>query len=163
MRVATAMGHTVVRMGDFIWAEVDARGLPRNSANVGMVANAVRKKEGKDAWAIRTANHVKSLGVDTVMIDGIRSNYEVQVFRQELGDAFLLLAIHTEPDARYHRLTSRARDDDPMEEDAHRARDQRELDWGLARTIALADHMIVNDGSLEAFLEKVQDFLHKHA
>jgi dephospho-CoA kinase len=81
------------------------------------------------------------------------------VFRHELGDDFTLIAIHTDRGERFRRLTARARDDDPAEESAHQARDDRELDWGLARTIALADEMIVNDGTLESFHGKVGSLL----
>ncbi len=163
MAVATARGHPVVRMGDLIWEEVDAQGLPRDASNVGKVANAMRQMHGNDVWALRTVERVRSLGDhDVVLIDGVRSNHEVEVFRRELGEDFVLVAIHTDAKHRYGRLTARGRDDDPTGDDAdagHKARDEREMGWGIARTIALADEMIVNDSTLDAFRDAVAALL----
>ncbi len=163
MQVATARGYPVVRMGDMIWEEVDRQGLPRDSANVGKVANAMRESEGPDVWALRTIDRVRTLGAShIVLIDGVRSNHEVEVFRRELGDDFVLVAVHTDARHRFDRLTNRARDDDPTGADAdvgHKARDEREMAWGIARTIALADEMIVNDDTLEIFKGRVAALL----
>ncbi len=86
-----------------------------------------------------------------VVIDGIRSHQEVDVFHRELGDEFVLVGIDTDPHERHERMTRRARDDDPDDATGHAERDQREMGWGLARTIAMADEMVVNDETLEAF------------
>lgn len=155
MKVATDRGYPVVRMGDLIWEEVDAQGLPRDSSSVGEVANGMRETHGKDVWALRTVERIRTAaaGASMVLIDGIRSNHEVEVFRRELGADFVLVAIHTEAGQRHRRMTTRGRDDDPAgpEADAgHRNRDDRELGWGIARTIAMADRMVVNDSSLDA-------------
>ncbi len=163
MAVATARGYPVVRMGDLIWEEVDRQGLPRDSANVGRVANAMRESEGPDVWALRTIERVRSMDrFHIVLIDGVRSNHEVEVFRRELGTEFILVAIHTDARHRFDRLTARARADDPTGDNAdegHKARDEREMAWGIARTIALADEMIVNDDTLDVFRGRVTEFL----
>lgn len=151
MSVAKERGYPVVRMGDLIWDEVEAQGLPRTPENVGKVANGMRESHGKDIWALRTVDRIRGTAGTVVMIDGIRSNHEVEVFRRELAEEFLLVAIHTDPDERYERLTSRGRDDDADSVDGHKERDGRELNWGIARTIALADEMLVNAGSLKDF------------
>lgn len=162
--VAKKNGFPVVRMGDLVWAEVEARGLPRDAKHVGEVADAMRKEHGDDIWAQRTVVEVRQIQepdntprdhhrapASLVVIDGLRSNVEVEALRTELGSDFILVAIHTDPDERFSRLTARARDDDPADDESHKARDTRELGWGLARTIALADEMVVNDGDLETF------------
>lgn len=151
MSVAKARGYPVVRMGDLIWEEVARQGLERTPENVGAVANGMRESEGKDVWALRTVERIRATPGAVVMIDGIRSNYEVEVFRTELADDFLLVAIHTDPDERHERLTTRGRDDDADTVEGHRARDDRELNWGIARTIAMADEMLVNSGELAEF------------
>ncbi len=161
VQVARERGHPVVRMGDMVWDEVDRQGLPREAHHVGRVAHEMRHTHGDDVWALRTVERVHAVAGDApvVLIDGIRSHAEVDVFRRELGDDFVLVAIHTDPEERHARLTRRARADDPTEEADHQARDQRELGWGLARTIALADEMVVNGGSLERFRERVAHVL----
>lgn len=187
MEVAKARGIPVVRMGDLIWEEVDRQGLPRDAANVGKVANAMRQSHGKDVWALRTCERVRQIVSDLdakekaagarpaavaeqaprparlVLIDGIRSDEEVQTFRRLLGDEFELVAIHTDPEHRFDRMVKRGRADDSKDLDVLKARDEREMTWGIARTIALADEMVVNDGTLAQFRHKVEKLLDRLA
>jgi dephospho-CoA kinase len=157
MEVGKARGHPVVRMGDLIWEEVERQGLPRDAKHVGQVANAMRESHGKDVWAQRTAERVRKVaaGHKLVLIDGIRNIEEVHTLRAELGHDFLLVAIHTDPTHRFERMIQRGRADDARDVDGLRARDEREMTWGIARTIALADEMLVNDATLEVFRSRV--------
>lgn len=161
MEVAKARGHPVVRMGDLIWEEVERQGLPRDAKHVGQVANGMRESHGKDVWARRTAERVRQLaaGHDLVLIDGIRSQEEVETLRREIGHDFVLVAIHTDPDHRFQRMVQRGRADDSKDPAVLKARDEREMTWGIARTIALADEMLVNDSTLEAFRARVKTLL----
>lgn len=165
MEVARTLGLPVVRMGDMIWEEVERRGLPRDAKHVGETANALRQTHGKEVWALRTVERVRRLGTDrpVVLIDGIRSIDEVEVFRRELGPDFTLVAIHTDRQHRFDRMLARARPDDPTDPAVLAARDEREMGWGLARTIALADEMIVNDAGLDTFRGKVRSALQELA
>ena len=182
MEVAKARGIPVVRMGDLIWEEVDRQGRPRDAKNVGEVANAMRASHGKDVWALRTCDRVREVvarletqstgqaadeakprSARLVLIDGIRSHEEVDTFRRTLGDDFELVAIHTDPEHRFERMVKRARADDSKDVAVLQARDEREMSWGIARTIALADEMLVNDGSLAQFRQKVEKLLDRLA
>ncbi|HLF17136.1 MAG TPA: AAA family ATPase [Candidatus Thermoplasmatota archaeon] len=161
MEVAKAKAIPVVRMGDLIWEEVDRRGFPRDAKHVGEVANGMRESHGKDVWAHRTVERVRQVahGRPLVLIDGIRSQEEVEAFRRELGHDFTLVAIHTDPDHRFERMVRRGRADDSKDPKVLKARDEREMNWGIARTIALADEMVVNDSTLDAFRAKVAALL----
>jgi dephospho-CoA kinase len=165
MEVAKARGHPVVRMGDLVWEEVERRGLPRDARHVGEVANAMRESHGKDVWSRRTVERVRQAakGSPLVLIDGIRSQEEVETFRRELGHDFLLVAIHTDPEHRFGRMVRRARPDDSSDPAVLKARDEREMNWGIARTIALADEMLVNDGTLAGFRAHVGALLDRLA
>ncbi|MCA1810432.1 MAG: flagellar hook-basal body complex protein FliE [Halobacteriales archaeon] len=170
MEVARARGHPVVRMGDLIWEEVERQGLPRDAKHVGEVANAMRERHGKDVWGRRTVERVRGLLGDparpragAVLIDGIRNFEEVETFRRELGAQFILVAIHTDPEHRFGRMVRRARADDSVDPAVLKARDEREMGWGIARTIALADEMVVNDGTLEQFRARVGALLDRIA
>ena len=70
-----------------------------------------------------------------------------------------IIAIHAPPRIRYDRLVKRQRDDAPRNVEEFDARDSREMGWGLANVIALSDHLIVNDGSLEKFREEASAYL----
>ncbi len=165
MEVAKARGHPVVRMGDLIWEEVERQGLPRDAATVGKVAHAMRESHGKDIWARRTAERVRKManGHRLVLIDGVRSHEEVETLRRELGQDFVLVAIHTDPEHRFERMANRGRTDDSTDLAMLKVRDEREMGWGIARTIALADEMLVNDSTLEAFRKKVATLLDRVA
>ena len=164
MEVARQLGIPVVRMGDLIWEEVERQGKPRDAKHVGEVANAMRQSHGKDVWALRTVARVREVaaGKPLILIDGVRSHDEVETLRRELGGDFLLVAIHTDRHHRFERMLARGRADDPLQETVLQERDEREMGWGLARTIALADEMVVNDGTLDQFREKVRTLLRRH-
>ncbi|OPX57576.1 MAG: hypothetical protein A4E30_01656 [Methanomassiliicoccales archaeon PtaB.Bin215] len=91
------------------------------------------------------------VGDDDTLIDGCRGMSEVNVFRQAFGEHVKIVAVHSAPSTRYPRLVSRARSDAPSDRQEFDERDKRELSWGLGETIALADAMIVNEGTLDDF------------
>lgn len=149
-------GISVVRMGDIVRAEAKRRGLPLTDANVGALAHEERLKHGYGVWATRTLPHIRG---DAVVIDGVRSDKETEIFRKALGGSLVVLAIHAAPDTRYKRIVSRGREDDVMTRQEFDARDQRELGWGMGKVISLADYVIVNEGSKEEFGEAAQRVL----
>lgn len=161
VEVARKRGIPVVTMGDFIRAETRKRGLDLVDANVGKVATEMRQKQGADYWARLTADevlaHHKTHPI--AVIDGVRNHEEVVTFRQRLGDRFVLVAITAPPETRMRRLTERGRADDPKKAADFSSRDERELGWGIARSIALADHALVNEGDLVAFRAAVAKLL----
>jgi dephospho-CoA kinase len=159
--VAKGRGVPVVRMGDFVWEETKRRGLALVDANVGAVANEMRAKHGMDVWAQRTCDAIlrDHAAAALVVVDGVRNNEEVATFRRRLGQRFELVAITAPPDLRVERLLQRKRTDDSATKDEILRRDERELGWGIATSIALADHSIVNEGDLDAFRLAVADLL----
>ncbi len=165
MAVARGRGYPVVRMGDLIWEEVERQGLPRDAAHVGQVANAMRESHGKDIWSQRTIQRVREVADDSpiVMIDGVRNMEEVETFHKELGEDFVLVAIHTEPDERFTRMVQRGREDDSHDMEVLQERDRREMGWGIARVIALADEMVVNDDTLDEFRTRIGRLLDRLA
>jgi dephospho-CoA kinase len=145
--VARRLGVPVVRMGDCVWEEVRARGLPLVDEVVGGVAHEMRERHGPGVWAERTLEKVRKLNAETVLIDGIRSMHEVEVFHGGLGRDFVLVAIQASPEVRHARLLARGRADEAASEEAARARDRRELAWGVGEVIALADTVLLNQGT----------------
>jgi len=139
------LGLPHVRMGDVVREEKAAKG---SSAATGDFAQAEREAYGDGVWALRTLDR---MGEGPVLIDGCRSHAEVEAFRSALGDGLCVIALHSDPATRYQRLRSRGREDAPADMEEFRRRDEREMEWGLARVIALADVMVVNDSSLEEF------------
>lgn len=160
-QAARDLGIPVVRMGDCIWEEVQSRGLPLVDEVVGGVAHEMRERHGPGIWAQRTLEKVQKLGATVVVIDGVRSMAEVEVFHQGLGTDFTLVALHASPRTRHQRLLARRREDEAATLEAIAARDRRELGWGIGEVVALADVVLVNDAgkSEPAFRAEVERLL----
>lgn len=140
-----------VRMGDVVWDEIKRRDQEINESTVAAVANELREREGLGAIAKRCVPLIESQGKGkrALVVDGIRGIAEVDEFRRAFGDSFHLLAIWAGEGIRYSRIASRGRADDAMSLESFREKDRRELSWGLGEALALADSIIVNEGTLE--------------
>jgi dephospho-CoA kinase len=153
--VAQDLRLSVVNMGDEVRAEIKRRNLDPTDENLGQIATEMREQHGQAIWAQRTLARIEQQSMDCIIIDGIRNIEEVEAFRENI-DAFILVAIHASPHARYSRLMQRGRSDDVLSEPALRRRDQRELGWGLGIVMAMSDVAIVNEGPLADFQKKVK-------
>ncbi|HTT15299.1 MAG TPA: AAA family ATPase [Thermoplasmata archaeon] len=145
--VARSMGLATLKMGDLVRDETRRRNLPLNNASLGRVASEERDKHGPGIWAQRA---LPKLTETKMLVDGCRSDSEVSVFRHNFGDLYVL-GIFASPETRYERLTSRGRNDDSADLQAFYDRDRRELKWGIGNAFALADGMLVNEGSIDEF------------
>jgi len=147
---AESMGCAVVVMGDEIRQETKRRGLEPTPRNIGRIMLQLRKEEGPAAVANRCVSKIEKAKTDIVFVDGLRSLDEVDMFRRHFT-GFSLIAVHSSPETRFQRLSRRKRSDDPHGWDAFCQRDLRELTVGQGDVIALADHMIVNEGTYDEF------------
>ena len=145
--VARSMGLATLKMGDLVRDETRRRGLPLSSANVGRIASEERDKHGPGIWAQRA---LPKLTETRMLVDGCRSDNEVTVFRHNFGDLFVL-GIYASPETRHARMTARGRNDDGAGLQDFYDRDRRELKWGIGNAFALADGMLLNEGSLDEF------------
>lgn len=156
IKKAREMGIEVVSMGDVVRDFTRSLGLELNDKNVGTVANEERKKNGMDIWAKRTLERIKS---EKCVIDGIRNKEEIDFFKSNLKEKITVVALLSSEKVRFNRIMARARKDDARNWDEFVERERRELSWGLGNVIALADHFIINEGTLDEFRKRVEDFL----
>ncbi len=154
--VAKDLGFTIIIMGDVVRAETIKQGLELTPENIGNVMISLREKDGAAVVAKRCIPRIKKS--EKVIIDGIRSLAEVEVFRKTFPE-FKLVHIHASPDARFRRIANRNRSDDSQDWLIFTERDRRELGIGIGSAIALADYIIVNEGTLSQFKVKVRNFL----
>lgn len=147
VEVARSIGLATLKMGDLVRDETKRRGLPLNNANVGRVASEERDAKGPGVWAQRA---IPKLTETKMLVDGCRSDSEVTVFRHHFGDLFVL-GIFSSPEKRYDRMMQRNRGDDGAGLQEFFDRDRRELKWGIGNAFALADGMLINEGSLPEF------------
>ena len=158
VEAATAVGYVKVSMGDVIREETQRRGLELNPQNVGKVMLDLRRDSGNNVIAERCVPKIKAQVSDKIVIDGLRSLSEVEVFKANFA-GFKLIAVHAASDVRFARLSRRGRSDDPKIFDAFLERDMRELSVGLGNAIALSEHVLVNDCSIESFKAVVKKYL----
>ncbi len=162
VRIAKNEGLLAIRMGDAVWEETKKQGLELNDKNVGQVANSMREKIGMDIWARRTVERIKSFNKkDYVVIDGIRNIEEINLFKKELSNDFIIIAVDAPDEVRKKRTLSRRRKDDVDNLKSFKERDKRELRWGLGEVIASADIVISNEGSIDEFRDKIRKILDK--
>lgn len=159
--VAEELGVPVVTMGDVIRQECRDRGLDP-ATHHGEIARTLREENGPSAVAERSLPVIreKLKESDAVLVDGIRSDAEVDIFENAFGEDFLLVSIEAPFEARAERLDLRGRDagaDAGGESLAER--DERELGFGMGEAMERAEITIENDRTLEAFHERIRTLL----
>lgn len=159
-KIAKQLGFSIVVMGDVVREEAKKRGLKPSPENLGRLMLQMREKEGEAVIAKRCIPKIEEAKGDFIIIDGVRSLHEVREFKRFFPN-FILLAVHASPKTRFERLFKRKRSDDPEKWATFMERDMRELNVGLGHVIALADYLIVNEGSKAEFEKKVRVFLKK--
>lgn len=143
---ARELGFEVLVLGDVIREETARRGLDPTPVNVGSVMLRIRQEEGPAAVAKRLAPKIEACSSTTVIVEGVRSEAELAELKSKFE--VITIAIHASPKARFERLLSRGRSDDPKTWETFVERDHRELKVGLGHVIAMADIIVLNDGTI---------------
>ncbi|MFB6089641.1 MAG: AAA family ATPase [Halobellus sp.] len=158
--VAREAGAPVVTMGDVIREACRERGLDP-AEHHGEIAKALREENGPAAIAERSLPLIESEleDSDVVLVDGLRSDVELDRFREAFGDDFLLVSVEAPFETRADRLLERGRDDTDLDREALRDREERELGFGMGEVMDRADVVVRNTDSLEAFRERIRAIL----
>ncbi len=149
----------VVSMGDVVRYETKKRGLELTPENVGNTAINLRKEYGNEAIAVVCLKYIENnlKDKDIVVVEGIRSLYEVNYFRKHYP--LVLIAIHSSPLTRFKRLVNRGREDDSTSWEVFVERDLRELNFSIGHAIALSDFVVVNESSFEDCINQLDNIL----
>jgi dephospho-CoA kinase len=159
-KIAAGMGIPVIVMGDMIRRAVSEAGLEPDDTNFGAMANRLRAERGMDTIAKLCIPEIQKQSAPLVLVDGIRGDSEVALFRHYFS-GFRLIRIDSSFGKRLARIAARARSDDFTSEDALRNRDEREQKWGLDNALKRADMHISNEGTLEEFSLAVHALLER--
>ena len=152
---AEQFGYSIMSLGDIVRKETLKRG--GDVKDSGKTAIQLRTELGEAALAICALPYISEN--EKYLIDGIRSHAEVSLFTSR-HDA-VVVGIHASPQTRFDRLRSRGRADDPDSRETFDERDRRELGFGIGDAIALADHMLINEGGIGTFHESVREWLER--
>jgi dephospho-CoA kinase len=157
-RCAGELGIPVLVMGDVIRRIAKERGLPAEDAVLGRISGELRGELGRGAIALLMLPTLATLGAPVALIDGIRSDAEVDEFRRAVP-GFVLVGVRSSFDTRFARLANRGRTDDVADTEALRRRDERELGWGLGNALDAAEAIVTNEGSLAKYCDEVRALL----
>jgi dephospho-CoA kinase len=157
--VAEELGVPVVIMGDVIRQECRDRGLDP-AQHHGRIAQKLREERGPGAIAERSLPIIREHleDNDVVLVDGIRSDVEVEQFREAFDGAFTLVEVYAPYDLRRERIEGRGRPGD-VDGESLESREERELEFGMDEAIEEADITVENTGSLEAFHDRITQLL----
>jgi dephospho-CoA kinase len=155
--VAREADVPVVTMGDVIREACRERGFDP-AEHHGEMARTLREEDGPAAIAERSLPLIEAEleTHDTVLVDGLRSDVELDRFREAFGEDFLLVSIEAPFETRAERLLDRARDDSDIDREALRDREERELGFGMGEVMDRADVVVENTDTLEAFRERIR-------
>ena len=158
-KIAKVNGFRVYNCGDVVREEALNQGETLDRLTLRKLMYTLREKEGPAVIIKRMMSKIDPQDTSPLLVEGVRSLEEVQELKKICP--VILFAIHTSPKERYVRLRRRGRSDDPTDQNEFDRRDREELMIGLGNVIALADHMVVNEGGLTEFELTVRDSLRK--
>lgn len=130
--------------GDIVREEIRKRGCSGDPETSAKVSTELRGVDGLGVtrMALEDALHQKA---DVVFLEGIRSWPEIEMIRRTIS--CVVVAFIAPYGMRLERIKKRKREDDsPADFDK---RDKREIDYGVAVCIALADAYVLNTGSID--------------
>jgi len=156
-----AKGFQTLSGGNVLREMMHREGLSVDRTSMREFTKRMRTQRGNAFPAEEIASQITE---QNTVISGLRNLAELEIFRKKFGSNFILLAIDADVEVRYERVLGRKRAGDDLtlerfkeEEDAERMEPSgsHEVD----RVIAVADHVIKNNGTREEFFEKLGLFL----
>ena len=151
-------GYEIINMGNAVREEAKRRNLESTRDNLGKIMLELREKNGPGAIAELVKPQIESSTANVILIDGVRSNDEIQILRN--FGIVKLLAVHASTDTRFDFLQKRGRSDDPQTKEHFEERDNREMGVGISNSIALSDYAISNVGlTKDELIEQTFDII----
>lgn len=150
---------TVLRFGDATDIGLKELGLPLTEANERKYREDIRAELGMAAMAIKIEPRIRAAEKENtrIALDGMRS-FEEYVYLKEKFPDLIVLSVYASPAIRYTRLAKRKVR--PLTEAESRTRDYAEIEnLNSGGPIALADYVIKNEGTPEAFGFALSEFL----
>ena len=149
----------VIYFGGVTMKEVKKRNLPVNQSNEKLVREELRKIHGMEAYAkLEFPNIQRALSQGLTIIDGLYSWSEYKFLREHINIPIVILAVYTPKKLRYERLSKRQFRG--LDFKGAEFRDFAEIEnLEKGGPIAIADQIIVNDGSIEKLHSDLDKFL----
>jgi dephospho-CoA kinase len=154
-------GYPKVYFGGVIYEAMAEAGIPQGEANEKVFRVDIREREGKDFVVKRINQQIHNLinaGQHRIVADGVYSWDEYKIMKHEFPGELEVIAVVAQKRIRHKRLTTRT--ERPLTLEEANSRDWSEIeDIQKGGPIAIADHFVINDGSMEDMYEQVDKIL----
>ena len=156
-----AKGFKHYSASGFITEEILRRGLPVNRDTMTATGEDLRALHGAD-YIFRSLLERALAGGGDAIIESIRTTGEVATIK---ANNIMLLGVDADPAVRYERAVARGSEKDNVSFEKFMADEERESisetpeRMNLRKCLALADVVIMNDGTPEELHTKVDDAL----
>lgn len=154
----TQKGYPKVYFGGVILAAMKEAGIEITAENEKVFREQFREEHGKDAVVNRIIEQIRNLadaGQRHVIADGIYTWTEYKIMKSAFPGELTLAAVVAPRRLRYHRLSQR--EIRPLTSSEAYDRDQTEIEnLEKGGPIAIADHYIINDESIEEFESRLE-------
>ena len=153
-------GYPTFRFGTIVIDEIERRGWPVTPAHERQIREELRHTEGMAVMAQRALPILQGIVKERgcVVMDGLYSFSEYRYLREALDGELALLAIAAPRKLRHQRLSNRT--DRPLSRREAEQRDWQEVEaLEKSAPIALAEHTIVNDGSVAELSQRLKRVL----
>jgi dephospho-CoA kinase len=151
---AESNGFPYFATGDLVRREVSRRGLKPDAENMARISTELRGKDGQGVTRLALSAALEAQR-PVAFLEGMRSWPEVELIRRQ-AEA-VVVAFLAPREMRLRRILSRGRADDLPEH--FQERDLREIEYGAAVPLALADEYILNTGGMEEALRALDEMV----
>lgn len=149
----TEKGYPKVYFGGVVFEAMKQEGIEITPESEKAFRTRFREEHGKDVVANRIVDqitHLADAGQRRVIADGLYTWTEYKVLKKAFPGELVLAAVVAPRHLRYHRLANRPVR--PFTASESYDRDIHEIEnLEKGGPIAIADHYLINDGSVEAF------------
>lgn len=157
----TEKGVPKVYFGGVVLNAMKESGIEWTEANEKKFREDIRTQEGKDFVVNRIVKEIHDLidaGQRRIVADGLYTWTEYKILKHEFPGELTVAAVVAPKTLRHHRLTNRPIR--PLTIEEANSRDWAEIEnLEKGGPIAIADHYLTNDGSLETLHKQVDQLL----
>ncbi len=143
--------------GDLVRGELSRRSLDPTPENTARLSTELRGEDGLGVTRIAISSVLQVRG-PAAFLEGVRSWPEIDLIRRQAPT--IVIAFLAPRAVRLKRILSRGRSDDSPRYFGER--DLREISYGAAVPLALADEYILNTGLVEDALEELDSIVRRN-
>lgn len=164
VKILVEKGYKSYSLSDRIREEITARGLEITRITLNHVSNDLRFTLGSEILAKRTVELINLDNPEFVIIDAIRNPQEVLYLKENLGAK--IIGVTAPQEKRYEMFKNRGSNDAGIDSfEQFKELDDRETkgtddhSQRVADSLAMADKLVENDGTIEELGDKISELL----